>query len=198
MSLFGSKEIAALQQQLTAMREELAAAQRRSGELEAELAGARSSRDEAVRRAHELRAALAEAEARAAAGAARLERLRAGSRTLTGDSPGTSAAWEVIEEDGEPGDRVVRGRYELEGRERHLLALERVLRIAASAGELGASVFLEVLVDGDGAAKLVARRDGQALRLSEVEAQAWLLGQEEALAAVEDIRRDGLLCVELT
>jgi hypothetical protein len=73
-----------------------------------------------------------------------------------------------------------------------------VLRIAATAGELGASVYVEVLVDGDGAAQLVARREGQALRLSEAEARAWLLGQEEALAEVEDIRRDGVLCVELT
>ncbi|MDC0667752.1 hypothetical protein [Nannocystis radixulma] len=197
MSLFGGKEIAALQQQLTALRAELAAAQQRSGELEVELAGARSSRDEAVRRAYELQAELARAEARAAAGAARLERLRVGSRPAASDSPARSPAWEVIE-DGEPDDRVVRGRYEIEGRERHLHALERVLQIAATAGELGASVFVEVLVDGDGAARLVARRDGQALRLSEVEARAWLLGQDEALAAVEDIRRDGVLCVELT
>ncbi|MCY1057578.1 hypothetical protein [Nannocystis sp. SCPEA4] len=197
MSLFGGKEIAALQQQLTALRAELAAAQQRSGELEVELAGARSSRDEAVRRAYELQSLLAGAEARAAAGAARLERLRAGSRPAASDSPAPSPTWEVIE-DGEPGDRVVRGRYEIEGRERHLHALERVLQIAATAGELGASVFVEVLVDGDGAAQVVARRDGQALRLSEVEARAWLLGQDEALAAVEDIRRDGVLCVELT
>lgn len=197
MALFGGKEIAALQQQVTALREGLAAVQRRSGELEAELAGARSSRDEAVRRAYELQAELAGAEARAGASAARLERLRGGSRPLSGDSPAASNAWEVIE-DGEQGDRVVRGRYEIEGRERHLHAFERVLQIAATAGELGASVFVEVMVDGDGAAQLVARRDGQALRLSEVEARAWLLGQEDALAAVEDIRRDGVLCVELT
>ncbi|MCY1071436.1 hypothetical protein OV090_42230 [Nannocystis sp. RBIL2] len=92
MALFGGKEIAALQQQLIALRAELAVAQQSSGELEAELAGARSSREEAVRDAYELQAELARAEARAAASAARLERLRAGSRPLSGDSPAQSAA----------------------------------------------------------------------------------------------------------
>ncbi|PCC69232.1 hypothetical protein SAMN02745121_05877 [Nannocystis exedens] len=197
MSLFGGKEIAALQQQLNELRGALAAAQRRSGELEAELAGLRSSHDAAVRRAYELQAELARAEERASTCAARLDRLRAGTRPGVGGASAPSPAFEVIE-DAEPDERVVRGRYEIEGRERHLQAVERVLQIAASAGEVGASVYIEVLVDGDGAAQLVARRDGRALRLSAAETRAWLLGQEEALAEVEDIRHDGVLRVELT
>ncbi|WAS90503.1 hypothetical protein [Nannocystis punicea] len=196
MSLFGGKEIAALQSQLGEVRAELAVVQGRSRELEAELAALRSSRDEALRRVYELQAELARAEERAGTCAARLDRLRAGARAPV-TTPSTSPpTWEVVD-DAEPDDRVVRGRYEIEGRERLLHAFERMLQIVASAGQIGASVVVEVLVDGDGAGQLVVRRDGQSLRLSETEARAWLLGQEDALAAVEDIRRDGALCVEL-
>lgn len=73
MSLFGGKEIAALQKEVAALHAELETTR-------GELATARSSRDDALRRAQALESRLFAEEAKVQTTAARLARLSAGKR----------------------------------------------------------------------------------------------------------------------
>jgi hypothetical protein len=178
MAIFGGKEIAALRAELDGVR--------------AELAAMRAGREEASRQVFALQSELQHAREKLQTGAARLERLGVGKRATPARQESRAAVWEVV--DGE----IVRGRFVVEGTEEQLGTFERMLKIMVTAGEIGSTLFFDVLVDGDGAARLKAWRDGHELALSQAETRAWLLGEDEAEVAGEIRRSDGVLCVEFT
>lgn len=74
-----------------------------------------------------------------------------------------------------------------------------MLAMATSAGELGATVFFDLMVDGDGDGRIVVRRDGQVLRLTEQETNVWFMGEHgEQSRRVNDVTREhGRIIVEI-
>ena len=103
-------------------------------------------------------------------------------------------------QDDKHGDPVIRSAsYTIEGTPTQLEALDLMLCIATSAGELGSTVFFDVMVDGDGNGRIVARRDGEILRLTDAEIGVWFLGEEgEQSRRVRDVTREhGRIIVEI-
>lgn len=141
-------------------------------------------RDEAKRELARLQDVVAEHEQRFAA----LARVRRPRPQEVGASP-------LRFEDPQPATAT----YTVEGKPAQLEALDLVLAMATSAGELGATVFFDLMVDGDGDGRIVARRDGQVLRLTEQETNVWFMGEDgEQSRRVNDVTREhGRIIVEI-
>jgi hypothetical protein len=103
------------------------------------------------------------------------------------------------DDDGHGAPPILSASYTIEGTAHQLEALDLVLRIATSAGEVGSTVFFDVMVDGDGGGRIVARRDGEILRLTDAETAVWFLGEEgEQSRRIRDVVREhGRIIVEI-
>lgn len=185
MAIFGGKRIAELEQELASVRARLAKSQQ-----EQRLA-------EQGRR--ELEAKLRHNDEHLETCAARLDHLAAKGTRTTCQAPPVLPEWERVSDDAEPEHAVVRARYTIEGRPRHLQALELMFKMIVTAGEAGSTVWFDVMVDGDGGGRILIRRGEVLLDLTEDEQAAWFLARGELPdGELRDVlRRDGVVCVEL-
>jgi hypothetical protein len=187
VALFGDKKLVeSLQSELASAKASLAAESAAKATLMRERETARRE----LTRAQEL---LAEYEQRISS----LARPR---RSPPDDRGGAAPLELPRQDDDEHGERpILRASYTIEGTAHQLEALDLVLRIATSAGEVGSTVFFDVMVDGDGGGRIVARRDGEILRLTDEETAVWFLGEEgEQSRRIRDVVREhGRIIVEL-
>lgn len=160
--------------------------ERERDELAARLERTEQERDELRREHQALEREFAELRAR-------FDRLRSPTRTPT-RVPTTSTAIEVDDE-----HEVARATYEFEATPAQLEDLDTMFRMIVSAGQWGATIYFDVMVDGDGAARVSVCRDGEEIGLTDEEARAWFFGEEppERSRVLDVCRSDGVICIEL-
>lgn len=179
MGLFGDKKL------VEALQTELATAR-------TELAAERATREALAAQRETLQRELARAQAQLTDYEQRLNVLAAPRRTVSRGGRGAPPL-ELAPRVDEAGDPVTcSASYTIDGAASQLEALDLVLRMVTSAGELGSTVFFDVMVDGDGDGRLVARRDGEVLRLTDHEIGVWFGGEEaEQSERIRDVAREG-------